>query len=127
MTSPKTKEQRLKDSSLRRAKLLSGIDTRDTNMAPPPGSVLADHHELRHNNTYDALPGFYVDKVVSCRTCGKEEVWTGEQQKWWYEVAKGNINSQAVHCRECRDKEKARRDLARKVHNDGLSGKNGKQ
>ena len=21
--------------------------------------------------------------------CGKEEVWTGTQQKWWYEVAKG--------------------------------------
>ncbi|MRR17815.1 MAG: hypothetical protein EG826_15310 [Deltaproteobacteria bacterium] len=126
MTSSKTKDRRLKDSSLRRAKLLSGIDTRDTSIVPPPGSVPADQHELRHNNTYDALPQFYVDKVLLCRTCGKEEVWTAEQQKWWYEVAKGNINSQAVQCRECRDQEKARRDLARNVHKDGLPGKNKK-
>jgi len=29
-------------------------------------------------------------------------VWTAEQQKWWYEVAKGPIFSVAVRCRECR-------------------------
>ena len=107
MTSRKTKEERLKESALNRARNLSGINTRDETAVTPPGAVMADLNELNHNNTYDALPRFYVDKAIICRTCGKEEVWTAGQQKWWYEVAKGNINSSAIHCRGCREKEKA--------------------
>jgi hypothetical protein len=66
MTSSKTKEQRRKESSLRRAKLLSGIDTRDTSIASPPGSVPADHHELRHNNTYDRDRRIRLTRVQPC-------------------------------------------------------------
>lgn len=82
---------------------------------------MADHSELAHNNTYGPLPRFYVDKLVICRDCGAEEVWTAEQQKWWYEVAKGNINSEAVKCRACRIKDKERKAVARKVHLDGIA------
>jgi hypothetical protein len=124
MTSKKTKEARAKESALKRAKALAGIDTTDESIEPPPGAVLADQNELAHNNTYGLLPLFYVDKVVVCRNCGKEEVWSAENQKWWYEVAKGNINTEAVRCRACRDKEKARKDAARKVHLEGLANKN---
>ena len=72
----------------------------------PPGAVLADHDELRHINTYGALPLYYVDKPFVCRDCGVEEVWSAEQQKWWYETAKGHIDSTAVRCRDCRRKQK---------------------
>jgi hypothetical protein len=68
----------------------------------PAGAVLADHNELKHINTYGGLPEFYVDKPFFCRDCGKAEVWTAEQQKWWYEVAKGHLDSTAVRCRKCR-------------------------
>lgn len=92
---------------MKRARALAGIDPFDPNTKPPNGAVMADRTQLAHNNTYGPLPGFYVDQVVVCRQCGKEEVWPAERQKWWYEVAKGNINSRAVLCRACRIKEKA--------------------
>ena len=59
--------------------------------------------------TYGRLPRFYVDRLVVCRRCAREEVWPAERQKWWYEEAKGNINTQAVLCRSCRALEKQRK------------------
>jgi hypothetical protein len=125
MTSDRTKRERLEESRLKRAKAIAGIDPRDEYITPPPGAVMADHGQLAHNNTYDRLPRFYVDKIVVCRQCSKEEVWPAERQKWWYEVAKGNLNTQAVHCRSCREKEKARKEEARRTHFNGLKKKHG--
>jgi len=106
-----SKERKARDACHRRIdriKALGDIDTRDINVNPPAGSVKADQQALAHNNTYDGLPVFYVDRVFSCRDCGKEEIWTAEQQKWWYEVAKGNLNATAVRCRKCRTIKKQR-------------------
>jgi len=123
MTSSQSKSERLKQSQLARAKALAGIDITDPTATPPPGAVLADQKELSHNNTYGRLPRFYVDKVVVCRHCGTEEVWPAERQKWWYEVAKGNINTDAVLCRACREIEKHRKAEARRIHVEGLKKK----
>ncbi|MFC1720192.1 zinc-ribbon domain containing protein [Pseudomonadota bacterium] len=68
---------------------------------------MADHAALSHNNTYSRLPRFYVDQIVICRNCGTEEVWPANRQKWWYEVAKGNINTTAILCRKCRGKDES--------------------
>jgi len=87
---------------------------------------MADHTELKNNNTYGPLPLFYIDKLVICRDCNKQEVWKADRQKWWYEVAKGDINTQAVYCRNCRDKKKAIKEQARKVHLVGIAKKNEK-
>lgn len=125
MTSEESKNRRLEESRLMRAKALAGIDTCDPNSEPPPGAVIAAQQELAHNNTYGRLPRFYVDKAVVCRRCGAEEVWPAARQKWWYEVAKGNINTDAVLCRSCREKEKARKEEARRVHLAGLAKKHG--
>ena len=78
MTSKQTKEARANERALKRAKALAGIDTADESIEPPPGAVMADQNELTHNNTYGFLSLFYVDKVVVCRDCGKEEVWSAE-------------------------------------------------
>jgi Probable zinc-ribbon domain len=123
MTSDKSKAERLKQSQLLKAKEHFGIDTTAPNVEPPPGAVLADQNELSHNNTYGRLPRFYVDKLVVCHHCGTEEVWAADRQKWWYEVAKRNINTDAVLCRACRDKEKQRKEEARSVHIEGLKKK----
>ena len=82
---------------------------------------MADPAELAHNNTYGRLPRFYVDRVIQCRQCEVEEVWLAGRQKWWYEVAKGNINTEAVLCRSCRAKEKTRKEAARQTHLKGLA------
>ena len=125
MTSKRAKEQRLKESRLERSKALAGVDPRRD--APPPGAVLADQAELAHNNTYDLLPKFYVDRAIVCRQCGTEEVWPAERQKRWYEVAKGNINTVAVLCRSCREVKKAKKVEARRVHLEGVAKKRAKR
>lgn len=53
--------------------------------------------------------GYYVDIEFTCRTCSSPQTWTARQQKWWYEVAKGNVFSLALQCRRCR--QQARSEL----------------
>ncbi|NJM00552.1 MAG: hypothetical protein HC924_18050 [Synechococcaceae cyanobacterium SM2_3_2] len=84
---------------------------------------MADPEQLSHNNTYGVLPRFYLDRLVVCRQCSKEEVWPADRQKWWYEVAKGNINTQAILCRACRKTQQVRKEKARRVHLEGLAKK----
>jgi Probable zinc-ribbon domain len=124
MTSKQSKRERLEKSRLTRAKALVGIDP--CSDAPPPGAVLADGGKLAHNNTYGTLPKFYLDKVVTCRLCGTEEVWPAERQKWWYEEAKGNINTAAVLCRACRTIAKQGKAETRRIHLESQVKKHGK-
>lgn len=58
------------------------------------------------------IRGCYVDVPFTCRECGVEQVWTAERQKWWYEVAKGDVFSTAILCRPCRQHARARRGEA---------------
>jgi hypothetical protein len=97
------KERRL-ERAAKLAAQLSGQDARHlvagarlAGMEPADREVLA-----RYNNTYGLLPTFYLDLAFTCRDCGIEEVWTAKQQKWWYEVIHGHIDSTAVRCRACR-------------------------
>jgi hypothetical protein len=98
---------------------VSGAGT--SRFIPVNSSVLAP------NNSYGVPDfvqrGYYVDRPFRCIDCGKEEIWTGSQQKWWYEVAKGFVYSTAVRCRSCRRRERARRTDARRVHLAGAGAK----
>ena len=101
---------------------------------PPPAApapyrmVPVNKNLLAPNNSYGAPDfvrrGYYVDRPFRCIDCNKEEVWTGAQQKWWYEVAKGFAYSTAVRCRLCRRHQRARRDEARRIHLQGVLEKN---
>jgi hypothetical protein len=80
--------------------------------ATPYKFVPVNEELLAPNNSYGAPDfvrrGYYVDRPFRCADCGKEEIWTGTQQKWWYEVAKGFVYSMAIRCRLCRRKERER-------------------
>lgn len=67
--------------------------------------------------------GFYEDLAFTCVKCDAPQVWRAWQQKWWYEVAKGSVESTAKLCRPCRRREQARRADARRVHLEGLQRK----
>lgn len=67
--------------------------------------------------------GYYVDQPLPCRACGKEQVWSATQQRWWFESAKGDVWTVAVHCRTCRIKERERKNLARRTHREGVARK----
>src|SRR2546423_1175272 len=59
------------------------------------GQVLVNVENLRPTNSYGTPDfvkrEFYVDRSFQCKDCGKSEVWTATQQKWWYETAKGDV------------------------------------
>jgi len=102
MKSNKQRRQEIKEKRRKRAEKLQAIDVFKKAHELPLNSVAADHAELVHNNTYGLLPSFYIDKPFVCRDCGSDELWTAKQQKWWYEIAKGHIDSEAVRCLRCR-------------------------
>ncbi|NJN62990.1 MAG: hypothetical protein HC795_17065 [Coleofasciculaceae cyanobacterium RL_1_1] len=62
-----------------------------------------------------------------CKDCGVIQVWRNTQQKWWYEVMKGDIWTIAVRCRPCRTQERDRKATARQIHLAGLKAKDGKR
>ncbi len=70
----------------------------------PRGAVPADHSQQVPNNSYSPPPDFYVDIEFVCKDCEAQGVWTGKQQKWYYEVAKGSLFCTAVRCHDCRQK-----------------------
>jgi len=121
--SKKGTRKHLSENAIKRAKTNVGVDTYDTKSEIPPGGIKANRKELRHNNTYGPLPYFYMDKLLICRDCGAEEVWTAQKQKWWYEEAKGNINSEAIYCKECRTQKKQHKEKVREQHQLGLARK----
>jgi hypothetical protein len=77
--------------------------------AQHPSAVAADRSRLNHINTYGEFPRFYIDKVFTCRECGKKEIWKAASQKWYYEQAKGHIDATAVACHDCRKTRKRQR------------------
>ena len=91
----------------------------------PYGALPADQDRLVHDNTYGPRPRFYADLPFTCVDCGKEEVWTAADQKWWYEEAKGKIATRANRCLPCRRKCRLRRSQERRVHIEGMVAKYG--
>lgn len=91
------------------------------------GKLLVNSSLLRPTNSYSTPDyvgrGYYVDRSFRCKDCGKEEIWTATQQKWWYEVAKGDVFTAAIRCRPCRRRERERKEIARRVSSEGLARK----
>ncbi len=130
----KSNKQRRKEIKLKRLTRAEKLRKEIESTVPPhalfnpekakeAGVILADALALQHNNTYGLLPTYYLDKPFTCVDCGSEEVWTAKQQKWWYEIAKGNINSTAIRCRSCRKIKQEIKAEARRIHLDGLERK----
>jgi hypothetical protein len=73
------------------------------------GRILADTSRQRCKSAYAPVARFYYeDKPFTCVDCGCSEVWKAEQQQWWYEVAGGTLESEAVRCRRCRRAKRVR-------------------
>jgi hypothetical protein len=96
------REQRRKQELLAEGRLIDGVEL-------PRGAVLADKSAQVPNNSYSPPPDYYVDQEFTCKECGRREIWTAAQQKWYYEVAKGSLYAKAVRCSECRMKLKVER------------------
>jgi len=82
---------------------------------------------LAPDNSYGApafvARGYYIDLDFECVDCKSEELWRATQQKWWYEVAKGNVWTLARRCRACRRAKRDESAEARRVHLEGVARK----
>ena len=124
----KSGKQRRAEISAKRKKRAAKRQPKPQSAAPAPyRTIPVNEALLAPNNSYGAPDfvrrGYYIDLSFRCVDCGTQEIWTGTQQKWWYEVAKGFAYSAAIRCRSCRRKEWERRDEARRVHLEGLAKK----
>lgn len=79
----------------------------------PRGAVAADCSRQVPNNSYGFPPTYYTDVEFTCRDCGKRDVWSAKEQKWYYEVVKGSLYQEASRCRECRKRVRAEKKLQR--------------
>ena len=121
-----------KEAKREKAEILAAQAAREARFALPrltrAGVELpVDTAKLSKNNSY-SIPlfverGTYAPIEFACKACGKVETWTAGQQKWWYEIAKGDVFTTAIMCRPCRRKERARRDEARRTHQEGVARK----
>ena len=73
-----------------------------------------DREKLNVGNSNTSIPEYYYDMEFICRECGAPEIWTADQQKWWYEEKRGYILSTAVLCKECRRSKKSKKKKALK-------------
>ena len=80
----------------------------------PPGAVPADTSKQVPVSPYGSTKKFYVDIAFKCSDCGSDEIWTGEQQRWFYEDAKGSLYATAKRCRDCRKRLAEAKDLQRR-------------
>lgn len=106
--------RRLLKAAQREAKRLAGRVVVNTANLRPTGSYGTPEFVAR---------GYYVDFPFRCKDCQKQEVWSPAQQRWWYEIAKGDVWTVAVRCRPCRRRERARRTAARVVAEAGMARK----
>ena len=68
----------------------------------PEGAAKANIYNQRLKHDLDHVRYYYVDMPFTCKKCGIQEVWTVDQQRFWYEDCKGDPNAVAIHCHRCR-------------------------
>src|SRR5262245_11509640 len=124
----KSGKQRRKEIVARRRKLAVKRNAKAVESRTIPHRLVpVNETALAPYNSYGApdfvTRGYYLDRPFRCVDCGEEEVWTGTQQKWWYEVAKGFVYSSANRCRPCRRKRREQSAASRRIHLEGVERK----
>ena len=127
MTSGKQRREEIKARRVARSARRAALEKAARLKQLEARGVLVNAAALAPNNSYGAPVfvdrGYYVDVPFRCKDCGKDEIWTATQQKWWYEVAKGFVYSTAIRCRACRRKVQAQRGESRRAHLEGVGRK----
>ncbi|HEX3871900.1 MAG TPA: zinc-ribbon domain containing protein [Pirellulales bacterium] len=96
-----------KKVAVEKARQLALLEAKELDGVAVNGLKLAGYNS--YGDPDFVVRGYYLDIPFTCKSCGREEVWSATQQKWWYEVAKGQVYSTARRCRACRRKERERR------------------
>jgi hypothetical protein len=131
MKSNKQRRAEIKATRLKREAAKPVLKGGEDQKEIPTGSAPCSPENLAPFNSYGAPDfvqrGYYLDVLFRCASCREQEVWRATQQKWWYEVAKGNVESRAKLCKSCRRVERERKAEARKAHLEGLEAKHARK
>ena len=128
------KQRRSEILAHRKARALAGassppMDPRGIGVTVEAGTAPCNPLLLAPSNSYGAPAfvsrGYYVDQAFTCISCQSKEVWRATQQKWWYEVAKGNVFTTATRCRVCRRQRREHKARTRQGQQEGVAKKRG--
>ncbi|WP_299585313.1 zinc-ribbon domain-containing protein [uncultured Microbulbifer sp.] len=123
MKSGKQRRTEIKQARRKRIEKLNKGKILDQFSGPIPNWAIAvDRAAIVHHSYYIDIPLYYLDREFQCKDCGSDEVWTAKQQKWWYEIAKGDFETSAVHCRPCR-KKRNQSKAEQKAHMEAMAKK----
>jgi len=127
MKSNKQRRVELKELRAKRKAKAIALKKHQDREKIPPDAVLCTPNPLAPYNSYGVPSfvdrGYYIDMPFQCVDCQKQEIWLAARQKWWYEVAKGDVYSQAKRCNTCRRIERNHKIEARRIHLEGLAQK----
>lgn len=58
---------------------------------------------------------YYTDEPKKCVQCGGDFVFSGKEQKYWYETLQFNFNSVAIRCPSCRRRRRSQAALGNQL------------
>ena len=126
MKSGKQRKAEIQQQRAARA-LKTAVPRRAQPALPAQGTAPCNPLKLAPYNSYGqpdfVARGYYQDEPFCCKDCGKQEVWTATRQKWWYELAQGQVFTTANRCNSCRRKERERIAEARRIQQQGMQNK----
>jgi len=79
----------------------------------PRDAIPVDPDLINLSNGPYIHPTYYRPIHFNCSDCGKPQIWTAEDQRWFYETTGAPIYATAKRCHLCRKKEQNRKKLAR--------------
>ncbi len=89
----------------------------DPNFTPkiPYSAVKGDITKQLYCPGYHIPKYYYVDEERSCVQCGHTFVFSGKEQKFWYETLQFNFNSRAIRCINCRKKKRSQKAMGKQL------------
>lgn len=123
MKSGKQRRTEIKQARRKRIEKLNRGKILDQFSGPiPDWAIAVDRAAIVRHSYYIDIPLYYLDREFQCKDCGSDEVWTAKQQKWWYEIAKGDFEASAIRCRPCR-KKRNQAKAEQKAHMEAMAKK----
>ena len=118
--SKRRREMRAKKES-RRQRRLEAQGRMVNGVEIPSGAIPADIS--KQTPAYFSVRYYYRDHEFTCTKCGTTEIWTAQEQKWYFEEIKAHPRSVAKYCRKCRKQRKMENDIQRRSLNQSLKNK----
>ena len=87
----------------------------DYRPALPPKAIYADIRKQRYCPFCNTPKYFYLDEEKKCIQCGRNFIFSAQEQKYWYESLQFVLYSTAIRCKNCRKQKRTKKILNRQI------------